>query len=404
MTVAGAFVLDDTTWTVYTQTNGLANSNAGIWFHDSHDHIWIAPNSAVGLPAVPNATGGIAMYDGVQWRQFTSADGYLDGPTKEIVEDAKGRIWFRSDVATEAQQRIGHQGNCCVYDGSTMTKVASEVTRLYADPQGDVWNIVSGPRTIKAGTMSNARTDLEPQPLNLDHYRGDLPDINDVQIDSKRRLWIASWGRVGCFDGKRMIIFGKKEGVKLPHFWGFWVRESPQGDIIVPGAQGLCAYDGSTWKCFRYDHVGPYTGKDMATRHAQFDASGRLWVYYNGNIGCYDGKTWTQDKQDLEERFSLADSKGRIWVADDKGIGYLKDGTWKTSERYTQVKRVVEDDRGNIWLAMENGLLFFDGTQLKLVDGTNGFPGLGRAFIYVDHKGRIWMPTSKGLCYFEYDR
>lgn len=77
----GASHFDGTSWTNYTEREGLAGNIVYSLAIDKENRIWFGTNK------------GLSLFDGKNWYTFTKDDGLLDNSIYTIVIDAEGSIW-----------------------------------------------------------------------------------------------------------------------------------------------------------------------------------------------------------------------------------------------------------------------------------------------------------------------
>ncbi len=172
---------------------------------------------------------GVYRYDGKQFSffdQLQSAKGFLtpNDKAERMLEDRAGNLWFGSRT-NEGVFR---------YDGKSLTRLKLEV--LYQN----------GP---------------SPKPLAWG-----WPQVQD----RSGNIWFSSWGGAYRYNGQSFTAFSKAEG--LP---GIVTRivEDKNGYLWF-GGDGLCRYDGKTFRCF-----GARDGLNTSGVWSILeDKTGNLWV------------------------------------------------------------------------------------------------------------------------------
>ncbi|MEN7550701.1 two-component regulator propeller domain-containing protein [Rapidithrix thailandica] len=146
---------------------------------------------------------------------------------------------------------------------------------------------------------------------------------------------------------------------------------------------GLCRYDGYSFRVFRHNPEDPFSISSNVIRAIEEDAKGRLWIGTSGGgLNRYDPVTdrftaykYSSEKQTISHNkvFSLCvDRKGDIWVGTlGKGLNKVeideKEGDIQSIQQFyhqaedstslsdNKVWSVYEDRQGQIWVATYDG-------------------------------------------------
>lgn len=259
----------------------------------------------------------------------------------------------------------------------------------------------------------------------------------DVLEDRRGNFWLASIGSgVYYYDGKSFKNYTTKDG--LPSNSVFKIYEDKAGIIWFGTREGPSRYDGKSFRNFKMNEEPPPVRADSARSvyHKWFsnpeaywminqtknlvnaiveDKNGNLWFGTWGDIGIYDGKTYTSitakyGKSFTNVRNMVRDKKGDIWLNGDSGL-LRYDG--KTFTKVTQkgVGDIIQDKKGNIWTTGEVNpqegiwaLSRYDAKSLynknpaitEVMSATKGLFGILEA-----RDGSIWFGASDGV--YRYD-
>ena len=221
----GASFYNGTAWTTYKAVDGLGSSrvtnifemkNGDIWFSDFNGAthydgtVFIAYKAADGLPfggtedvleadngAIILATGlgGVAVFNGVDFKMVTEEDGLVSDNTTALLKDKDGNIW------------VGTSNGVSVFD-DTM-KWMTNHTRMYTMPQPDTLN-----------------------------------PVEDLAMDSEGNIWsgiyvdyLVTVGGVAKFDGNAWTDYDEEEGVVWPTIRAITVDE--KDNIWVTTSSGI---------------------------------------------------------------------------------------------------------------------------------------------------------------------
>ena len=221
----GASFYNGTAWTTYKAVDGLGSSrvtnisemkNGDIWFSDFNGAthydgtVFIAYKAADGLPfggaedvleadngAIILATGlgGVAVFNGVDFKMVTEEDGLVSDNTTALLKDKDGNIW------------VGTSDGVSVFDDSM--KWMTNHTRMYTMPQPDTLN-----------------------------------PVEDLAMDSEGNIWsgiyvdyLVTVGGVAKFDGNAWTDYDEEEGVVGPTIRAITVDE--KDNIWVTTSSGI---------------------------------------------------------------------------------------------------------------------------------------------------------------------
>ena len=234
-------------WLAFTRAEGLSSDTVRCAFQDRHGDLWLG-----------TATG-VSRWDGTTWRTALTGPGAGDGIRVEaIVEDAGGRLWFRTsdglyglDAARAAWTRVTYA------DGLA----DDAVTALAVDATGQVQ--VGTPRGLSSFDGSGWTTlasfgaprDSAVQALLLDHAG---------------RLWVGLGMGVAFRDGDGWTHFGWRTFPSVPVLHLF---EDDLHTIWAAADGGLARFNGDSWRV--YDHNDGLVA-DAVSGFLQ-DETGSLW-------------------------------------------------------------------------------------------------------------------------------
>jgi len=269
---------------------------------------------------------GIAMYDGKQFRYYTSEDGLPSDRVTSILEDADGNYWLTTGDGLSK------------YDGSSFTN--------YRIGENDV-----------ASNM-----------------------ISQVYIDRDGAMWIGTWGGIYKFDGKDFAAFSLpapaistviNEDTKN---WITVIQQDNEGNMwFARDGHGICSYDGESFKHYlKRDglHSNNITEIEFAndgaiwfgTRVAERDHPNPAKRFGKGGINrLVDGEFLSFPEI---EAFSIGDvyciyeaPNRDIWISTTQDGIYQYDGSaFSHYDVPGSVMDMTYDRNGILWLAAAGGL------------------------------------------------
>jgi len=259
----------------------------------------------------------------------------------------------------------------------------------------------------------------------------------DILEDKRGNFWLASAGSgVYYYDGKSFKNYTTKEG--LPSNSVFKIYEDKAGIIWFGTGEGPSRYNGKSFTHFKLNDEPPPVRADSARSVYQKwfstperywminqtknlvnaigeDKNGNIWFGTWGDVGIYDGKTYTSltakyGKTFTKVRNIITDKKGNIWL--NGGSGLLRyDGKNFTKVPQRGVGDIIQDKKGNVWTTGESNaqdglwaLSRYDAKSLynqnpaisEVLSVPNGLFGILEA-----RDGNIWVASSDGV--YRYD-
>ncbi len=302
-----------------------------------------------------------------------------------------------------------------VSDGLPETTIFS----MAADHDGFIW----------LGTPSNLiRYDgyhfrvYSKQNDNTNHLN--TSSAGNILIDSKRRLWVGSWGEgLSLYDINMNLIHHfvniPSSNDSLPNNRIQTLFEDSSGNIwIGTNGGGLAIFKESTANFVRYKHDPNIKGSISHNRvwNIAEDRNGSIWVATSKGLNKLDINSGTfvtffannEKNNSLDNslvRSLLSDSSGRLWVGTQSGFGEFDINTNEftrielTNNSGTSIiSRLREDSKGHIYIGTLNGLYLYkpEDKQFSLWNKTGKYQLLAQndiRDIMFDHAGLLWIAT-----------
>lgn len=423
----------------------------GKVFADSKNRIWIIPESSI--PELFDRENEL----------FFPIEGITSATS--IIEDSQGKIWFgtlsgqlffwneeikKAEMAwSDPTKEIV---NLSVFDEETLILTLSDEVVLWNKSSGIsslIWKPESG--TILAVTIKdpNGRfwfgtlnhglwtsSNLGEIATSMDSYlnQNENPDqdamILDLLIDSKQRLWVATYGK-----GVKQIDLENKT---LKHF--SYTKQNPRSihynDILSifedytgtlwfgSDGAGLSFYDVYLEKFnFFHNQEVPENINIDVTRAIYVDEKENVWLGTSGkgltryNPKTKTWKTFIHDPNDSKSLGSnrvmslLGDKNGKLWVGyQDEGLSIFNLDSEQFQHFNTEstvkqpgatVWKIFQDSKKRFWLCTRNdGLIWFDpekGALKQFVHDPlqkNSIPDNNIRTMLEEPSGRFWIGTE----------
>ncbi len=251
-----------------------------------------------------------------------------------------------------------------------------------------------------------AADDVSPTPIRA--FRGftrgsgaaGLPASTVVALHTDREgtIWIAT------FEGLARVERGEVE--RLPHAKDapvagpvFRIIDRRDGGILVSGAKGVYAFDGSSWTLSPCPEELTALAEDGAKNIIGLDRRGHVWVKS-------PGADWREETgaASLELRALASLPDGRVLAAGGTGVFRIDNGQLAGlfGDRLAEpLTRVLVAANGRVWIGTEGGHLFSRaGTEAWEPTEIPGWDG-GRIWSMAeDSRHRIWVGGDNGRAAF----
>ena len=334
-------------YTVFTEANGLIDSNVTAVEIDHDGNVWFGSQT------------GLSRYDGTQWSHYTDSNGLVDNNVLSLSIGPNGEVI------------VGSGDGLSIYDGSS-------------------WSLFE----------HNYITD----PNDCLSY-----GVHDAAIDSNGNIWKSSESAYVCYFNGTLWNVLSHEGysVNADRFeisdngdmWFAGVyHQNKQGVMLLEAADG-------TWR-----HFTEADGLlDDETTSVTIDKNGEAWIGINGfskrGVSHYDGNSWIS--YSLSDGYYgngvhdiQADDAGDIWTGNNYNMSRFHDNSWKAYLAGPPSGFAYEmtfDPNGHLWMSIyRNGVVEYDGQKWVHYTKANGLAGDHVYDILADQNGNLWF-----ACYEE---
>ncbi|TFH21623.1 MAG: hypothetical protein E4H10_15070, partial [Bacteroidia bacterium] len=319
---------------------------------------------------------------------FNTLNGLPDDFVNCLMADRSGGIWF------------GTQGGLAVYDGTEFKVfdekdglVNNDVVGMIEDLAGNIW-------AWTAYGISVLTSDTILSYTKGDHLAGNM--ILDVMMDSKGKIHVATFEKQGVtvFSDPHTSVLQKRDEIIRDILevgpGEIWYASQENG-IIVQSRAG------------EY-RLGPKDGlSDTVVLCLLKDSRDRIWcgTYEKGLFVFEEGKFRNVpshfDKEPIAREL-VEDKRGRIWI-----LGFLS-RAWMVDEgSYTQfsventlahdeVNVLYEDKYGSIWIGTPGGVSKFGKEIFEIYDMDYSLPDNHIISVFIDSKETVWFGAGFKVC------
>ena len=157
---------------------------------DKYGNIWVGEGYG-GTGLIASNGGGIKMYDGQSWKEFTIDDGLPDSRYLKITDslvDSNGNVWYTAGISFLSLAGAGDFGGVYKFDGEKWKIFTIEdglpskrISNILEDKNGNIWI-----GTDKSIAKYNGEDWVAV--FSISGYGG----IDELFEDSKGNIWCAT--------------------------------------------------------------------------------------------------------------------------------------------------------------------------------------------------------------------
>lgn len=397
----------------YTAVDGLPQSQVNAIVEDVNGYLWIGTNG-----------GGLARFDGKEFKTYNTLDGLLSNVVTSLMLDAKQNLW------------IVHPHGISLFNGIQFTVFQSplpnpkRIRRIFE--QSDSVFFIT-----QSGSMGKIYQDSV-----YFWEKQILPGKNIFSAVKLRNQQLAFYLNDSSFllmdeEGKRKITSHKKifgRVFSLFHYQKKLIIESDHGYFSLNTEKA--SFEKMPFKFEKhvvaYDSLNKFfwdftkgnlsyqkeTGeeivevlKDVMVTQIHFDKEGNTWIGTNGR-GLYKYSTQDFDRcgsDKLNSVMAIAkDSDGATWIgSSEKGLWKIHKGKSKhylLEDKEQGIFDIKFSPQGDLWIATGAGLGKYDAAndRFQFYNREDGLSSQYVINIDFDEAGGLWCGTTgAGINYFD---
>jgi ligand-binding sensor domain-containing protein/signal transduction histidine kinase len=372
----------------YTTANGLSYFDVTTLNEDLDGNLWLGTNAA---GAMKLARAGLRTYGERDGIQAVSA----------IFEDQAGNVCFRGTVLDTRTS---------IFEGAALDGASGQPASLHT----------------RLGCFDGSRFDWF-NPVAVTHF-GWVGE--GVTLQARSGEWWVGTGEglyrfpasnrfAGLRSAQPLTRYTMKDG--LAALQVFRLFEDSRGDIWIStieggASNGLARWDAATGTLRDLGHSPgmPSLNEDLPRSFGE-DASGNVWIGFNGGLGRYSRGLFTYftAAHGLPPGAIMAihvDHSGRLWLASERGGLVRVDDAAAARPRFitytttqglasNRTEVLTEDVSGHIYIGGGHGLDRLDPLtgHVKHFTTTDGLPPGRFLAAFRDHTGVLWFGMSSGL-------
>lgn len=363
-----------------------------LW--DSDDGL--PQNGITGIAQTPDGylwlatQGGLARFDGVRFTSFFkgTTPGLESSYTRAVATDRQGTLWIGLERGGVARMMGGRFETILpVAPPTTVTRWASSFAE---DAQGGMWIGIAPEQTVFR--WFNGRLTK----FTVDDGVGPGQDIF-VHADVRGRIWFASKGACGIFDGARFQPIDPAGGDRVH------LAPARDGRMWATRGQKLLRYTAEGGREEVAD-IG-WLGGAIEVNALYEDRAGNLWMATRGaGLMRFRDGNFTSVATAHQAVHAIYEGRdGNLWAGTMGGLSRLRPQRFflrgaASGVIKEGVQSLCEDTEGGLWLAVR------DSSPVRAVDGTNqhfaepdgGWSGGVVTTIVADPVRGVWIGYDGG--------
>lgn len=258
--------------------------------------------------------------------------------------------------------------------------------------------------------------------------------VMDIVQDQKRKLWLATLGGLGSFNGRQFSNYSRTSG--LTSNYNVALAIDKNNKIWIGSSGALTSYDGQLF--VKRGASSYWTRKLVSTKNGDiyalrkrslykigkeqdqyinitkdsmeyvssiyFDEVGRLWAsVYNKGIYYLENESWKNlpIKNGLLPDMEISDilldnhNHNKLWLVSTKGVYTVENGQLKKElhDIGSRTMCIAQDDKGAIWIGADKGAYLLKKGRTIHFTAQNGFTDNAVSKIFRDIENNIWLGT-----------
>lgn len=387
----------------WTRQDGLVDDIVFSPHHAPDGRVWVA------------AAGGVSIFDGKSFVNFTAADGLADNEVYTITSSVDGTVWLGTSSGKISRYEGARSALFSLADGlvslNKLYGAGAEFALGSGVEAGDssLWFESGGPFEEQKGVVRFNGRGFETVPLPAAVSSN---AVSGMVSGSDGAVWLGIYGSgLARHKDGRFQLFTQKDGLAGDDV-SCLARTSDGVLWIGTATNGLSRYDGRAFRNFS-------TKDGLTARVIVALAAGPQNEIWMGTQGAgalrYDGSSFMDytTAQGLAGNtvFSiLPTARGEVWFGTKNGLVRLFDGRFATYGRAKDrladaaVLDLWQDAHGILWMATLAGLTRYDGHAWSTLRASDGLGANQVLSILQDRRGAFWLSTEQGIARYVPDR
>jgi signal transduction histidine kinase/ligand-binding sensor domain-containing protein len=342
--------------------------------------------------------------DGRGVQRYTVADGLSSDVMYAAFEDREGNIWIGTETGVDR-----------------FTPSRFEVISGLPGSFRQTLVAVDG-RNVLLTSYNRPTLRIDPNGT-IAEFRFTGTDISASYRDPTKTLWFGSRLGIVRREGRRVSKTPLPASLANPVDDVLAMTMDAGGRLWASiDHEGVHLLSKGVWAPFR----SPFDPAPIAPSTMYTDASGRIWLGYDGHIVKVETCCSPPERLDVDvgEVTALTEDNGTIWAGGDDGLAFFRNGSFHrvqmpNGEELRRVKGLVFSTSGNLWANGNPGVVFIAKSELAKLQNdahyephyevfdlmamaTGRTPPAGGALR--DDDGHLWFSVANQLFFLRADR
>lgn len=382
----GLAQFDGKEFRVYTTNDGLADNTVRCMFQDSDENLWFGTNGQ-----------GLCKFDGQRFTTYSTADGLSNNYIRCITQSADGDLWLGTFGGGINRIKFENDSlNVTVYDKEGPLK-HNQVRAALRTSDGTLWFGTDAGLCSTDGTSWNYFDVAD----GLSHKR-----ILVLYEDALNNLWVGTQSGVNMKTESGFESYSIEDGLIHNRIRG--IVQDDLGNMWFGTQKGVTRFDGMNFVSFTENNG---LSNDRI-RYMLNDQSGNLWFgTYFGGICRFSGNEFIHftEKDGLTDNQVLSiynNLDGDVWLGTFEGITELKpqtDGTWEIEQNplgstfaERNINTVVGGPDNSIWFGTNQGILIKKQKEVSSLNTDGSVLEENVKVIRFENDSALWIGSDQG--------
>ncbi len=397
----------------YTLADGLPQSQVSALLEDQNGYLWAGTQG-----------GGLARFDGNEFKVYNTFDGLLSNTILGIILDSKNQLWVLHQRGVSKFNGTRFEKLELTNDNTGIQFIFEHCDTLFVLTQGGKLGSIINNRInteLKWPTRSEIRFISTIDQNQVVFFTADQTAIIKNGAKTSQISYEDQFSFVrSSFTYLNSVVLNTDKGYFELDLTALTIRRSPissKNNIIFYDSAANVVWTLPSMALIKEPAYGNGVQVDtvlngITVNQVMKGREGNIWIATNGKgVYKYFPKDFSRRgpaslqsvmaiMQDQSENVWIGTIDNGLWRMKDGALNYYPIGKANLGRAISQIKQAVN---GDIWVSSYDGLARFDRTlnKFQVFSQQDGLPSDRVRCFDFDLEGGIWVGTRNGVAYFK---